>query len=388
MLKKLLLLLGLSFADITEAVEQDAIADSLIADMPEQTPAGDEPGEEAVDEPTLEATDEEGLEEEDDTAWLPTEQERVFPDSTIERYAQGRYPKLLEMWKNPNTDEDTRQQVRQILHDKLNGDILLSRGTEEPEEEDIAPVVQPETKLPTREEYFNTLRTAVKSRTDPQVAKDFFTQFNKVFGLTDQQIQATLKVNPNAATEFTEMFSLYGLNLINTFADQLIWQHLGPQLEQVFPGFQDMHGRSSNVMAWDRVRNTSEAYQKLPAFGTKEFSTQARTAATKYFGSDDDFENAQFSKVVNGQRVPLTPLENAQKKYGMLAKIMSGQVVDPKLIQTAVRTGANKQRRQQLTRANGRLGTGSNRAQAAPSQGEDDLFSEGLKLYRQEHGAL
>jgi hypothetical protein len=389
MLMKLLLWFACQLAEIADVESQDAIADSLIADEPE-TPAGDETGEEAVDEQPLEAGEEDQLEE-DDADWLPTEQERIFPDAAIERYAKGRYPELLNAFKNPSTPDALRQQVRQILHDKLNGDIQIQRQLEAPleEEEEAAPVAQQVTqKLPTREEYFNGIRTQIRSRQDPQVAKEFFQGFNKVYGLSDEQQAELLKANPNAAVEFTELFTMYGLNMINTFADQLIWSHLAPQLEQMFPGFQDMHASSSNIRSWDKVRNSTEAYQKLPAYGTKEFSTKARTAATTYFGSDDDFENAQFSKVVNGQRVPLTPSENAQKKYGILAKIMSGQMVDPRLIQQAVKTGAKGARRQQLTRSAGSSRPGVTRAQAGPRNGKDDLFDEGLKLYRQEHGAL
>lgn len=392
MLRKLLLLLALGIDDLgTEVLEQEQIADSLVADPVEEMPET-EPTEEATEEPNLELG-EEGLEQED-ADWLPEEQERVWPDEHLQRFAQGRYPALVKIWQDPNRPEEERQQARQILHDKLNDSLEIRRLSQEGlEEEEVeeAPVTQQDTQpqqLPTREQYFEGLRQQLRSRTDPQVAKDFFTGFNKIYGLSDQQQQAILKANPNAATEFTELFSLYGLNLINTFADQLIWQHLGPQLESVFPGFQDMHGRSSNIMAWDRVRSSQEAYQKLPQYGTKEFSTKARAAATRYFGSDEDFENAQFSKVVNGQRVPCTPMENAQKKYGILAKIMSGQMVDPKLIRTAVQTGAKNQRRATLTRSAGKLRSGTTRAQSARTDDGDDLFTEGLRLYQQEHGTL
>ncbi len=390
MLKKLLLLFAVGLDDLgTDVLEQEQIADSLVADPVEEEPETEST--EGEEESTLEASQEDV--DQEDADWLPEEQERVWPDEHLQRFAQGRYPALVKMWQDPNQPEDIRQQARQILHDKLNDSLEIRRLSQEGlEEEEVeeAPVTEQPTQrqLPTREQYFDGLRQQLRTRTDPQVAKDFFNGFNKIYGLSDQQQQAILKANPNAATEFTELFSLYGMNLINTFADQLIWQNLGPQLEQFFPGFQDMHGRSSNIMAWDRVRNQSEAYQKLPQYGTKEFSTKARSAATRYFGSDEDFENAQFTKNVNGQRVPCTPMENAQKKYGILAKIMSGQMVDPKLIRTAVQTGAKNQRRATLTRSAGKLGTGITRGQSARTDDGDDLFTEGLKLYQQEHGSL
>jgi hypothetical protein len=391
MLKKLLLL----FASraIEDVIEQDAIADSLVSDLPGDAAAEAEP-EEAVetgDEAPLEEEGElEAAGDQADEDWLPGEQEKVFPDEVLERYA-SRYPALLKVWQDGNQPQELRDQARQILHDKLNGDIRIQQLTEaqplEEEEEDQPLQATQEQKLPTREEYFNTLRQTVRSRTDPQVAKDFYTQFNKVWGLSDQQIAQAIRKNPNAPQEFTELMTTYGLNMVNTFADQLIWDRLTPMLEQVFPGFGDMYSRSANAMAWDRVRNSADGFNKLPAFGTREFSTQARKAATQHFGSDEDFENAQFSKVVNGQRTPLSQLENAQKKYAILAKIMAGQTVDPRLIQQAVKTGAKQNRRQQVSRQAG-LGRGGTRAEGAPRGQGDDLFSDGLKLWQQEHGRL
>lgn len=388
MLKRLLWLFACNFADVSDVAEQDAIADSLVSDLPE-TSTGDELGEETTLEELEPETAEEEPQTEEDADWLPTEQDRVFPDEALERYAQGRYPRLLAILKNQNTPEEDRQQVRQILHDKLNSDILIRQQSQEPEEEQEEIADQPEPKLPTRQEWFDGLRTSVRQRQDPQVAKDFFQQFNKVWGLSDQQIQAHEKRNPNIATEFTEMMSVMALNLIKTHADSLIWQQLNQQLEQVFPGFGGMYSSSSNARAWDTVRNGSENFSKLPAFGTKEFSTQARAAASRYFGSDEDFENAQFSRQdkQTGQRVALTTQENAQKKYAILAKIMAGQAIDPKLIQQAIRTGAKGARRQQVSRAAGKFSSGTTRSQGAP-KGGDDLFSEGLALYRQEHGRL
>src|SRR5690348_9546805 len=97
-LKQLILLLGLNLAEDlgTEVLDQAAIEDSLVAEPAEENPdAGAEPAEEAEELP-LEAGAEETAQEEDDADWLPSEQERVWPDETLERFAQGRYPELLK----------------------------------------------------------------------------------------------------------------------------------------------------------------------------------------------------------------------------------------------------------------------------------------------------
>src|SRR3977135_4314102 len=81
------------FADVTEAVEQDQIADSLLGDQPSTETTTDnatagtetEVATEEVEsqaEPELETTEEESAED-----WLPTEQDRTFSDEALLRYA-------------------------------------------------------------------------------------------------------------------------------------------------------------------------------------------------------------------------------------------------------------------------------------------------------------
>ena len=57
--------------------------------------------------------------EEDDPNWLPTDQQKVFPDDVIAKYAK-RYGYAEEQIRdNPG--------LRQLLHDKINSHIFLAQ---------------------------------------------------------------------------------------------------------------------------------------------------------------------------------------------------------------------------------------------------------------------
>ncbi len=56
--------------------------------------------------------------EEDDPTWLPDEQQKVFTDDAIARYAKRYGYTEEQIEQNP--------QLRQLLHDKINSDIFLA----------------------------------------------------------------------------------------------------------------------------------------------------------------------------------------------------------------------------------------------------------------------
>jgi hypothetical protein len=91
---------------------------------------------------------------------------------------------------------------------------------------------------------------------------------------------------------------------------------------------------------------------------------------------------------------PLPAQQNAERKYAMLAKIASGQNVNPQLLQQAAAAGARNARRADVRRSAGNLGSGkSNAATGAKGssrfQTNSDLFDEEtMDLYTQEHGRL
>jgi len=366
-------------ADVSVAPEQDAIADSLMGE-PEQPPVettGAEPQEVAQEPQQVEPEGETPTGVAED--WLPTDQDKVFPDEVYARYAE-RYQLSPEQAADPL--------LRQLLHDKINTDIFVRQQQQQQEEFEQQPAeAEPE---PTqaqplsREQWFQNLDQVVQQTTDPEVAKSFHADFLRAFGVPEAEIQ---KVPPQQAMQFTSVASKYMLNLISTHLPTLLQGQLSQQLNQTFPGFGDMYERSAYAMAWDQVRNSNPQFASLPAYGSKEFSKTLREAAGRIPG----FDEMQFTDV---QGRPLPPQQNAARKYTMLAQIASGQNVDPQLLQRAAAAGASNARRAAVRRAAGNLGSGQSKAASGGTgtsrfQTNTDLFDEStMDIYQREHGRL
>jgi hypothetical protein len=366
-------------SDVTEAPTQDAIAESLLGEPEQQQTAVEQPETEQqqeVVETQEQPQEQEQQEQVEEVAenWLPSEQDKVFPDEVYARYAE-RY--------NLSPEQAADPQFRQLLHDKINSDIWIQQQQQQFQEQQAEPEQPAEPTRETapqvtREQYFQNLERVITERTDPQVA----VQFHKDFLAAWQRPEAE---QPMA---FTQVMSKYALNLFQTFMPDMLQAQLSQQLSQAFPGFGDMYDRSSHAMAWDRVRNSDPSFAGLPAYGTKEFSTKLREAAGRIPG----FDEMQFT---DGQGKPLPAQQNAERKYAMLAKIASGQNVNPQLLQQAAAAGARNARRADVRRSAGNLGSGQSKG-ASQSQGSSkfgqtnqDLFDdETMARYQQEHGRL
>lgn len=364
-------------SDVTEAPTQDAIAESLLGPEEQQQTAVEQPETEQQQE--VVETQEQPLEQEqqeqvEETAedWLPTEQDKVFPDEILQRYAT-RYG-LDEAWQaNP--------QLKQLVIDKINSDIYLQQlQQQEQYEPEPEPQAEPTREQPqvSMEQHFQNLARVVQERTDPQVAKQFHNEFLSIWQRPEAE-------QPMALAQVT---SKYMLNLVNTFLPDMLQAQLSNQLSQAFPGFGEMYDRSSHAMAWDRVRNSDPSFANLPAYGTKQFSSTLREAAARIPG----FDEMQFT---DQQGKPLPPQQNAERKYAMLAKIASGQNVNPALLQQAAAAGARNARRADVRRSAGNLGSGQSKAagggqqKSGRFQTNSDLFDEDtMELYQQEHGRL
>lgn len=359
-------------SDIAEAPTQAEIAESLLPDaaeeVAEQPETEQQPEAEIQEQPQEQAEQEQTEEVAED--WLPTEQDKVFPDEVYARYAE-RYNLSAEQAADP--------QFRQLLHDKINSDIWIQQQQQQQEEPEPEQQAEPTREQPvlSREQHFQNLARVVQERTDPEVAKAFHNEFMGIWNLPPAQ-------QPVALAEVT---SKYMLNMVNTFLPDMLQAQLTQQVNQLFPGFGDMYERSSMAMAWDRVRNSDQAFGNLPAYGTKQFSQTLREAASRIPG----FDEMQFTDA-NGR--PLPPQQNAERKYAMLAKVASGQNVNPQLLQQAAASGARNARRAEVRRAAGNLGSGQSKAatgvqKTSKMQTNDDLFDDDtMALYQREHGRL
>lgn len=365
-------------SDITMAPEQDAIAESLLP-QDEQTveQAGTEQPE-AVEQEIQQAEPEQEVEQETAEDWLPSDQDKVFPDEIYARYAE-RYGLSPEEAANP--------QLRQLLTDKINTDIFVRQQqqiAEQYQEPEPEPQPEPTQQQLTREQYFANIDRQLAERTDPQVAKDFHAGFLRTFGVPEAEIA---KTSPQQAMQFTQLMSKYALNLFNTFFPDMLQSQLPQHISTAYPGFGEMYERSSYAMAWDQVRNSNPQFANLPSYGSKEFSKTLREAAARIPG----FDEMQFT---DAQGKALPPQQNAMRKYSMLAQIASGQNVDPQLLQKAAAAGASNARRASVRRSAGNLGSGQSanatgRANSSKFQTNQDIFGDDtMEIYQREHGRL
>lgn len=367
-------------SDVTVAAEQDAIAESLLGDEPQETqvetPEAEQPViEEQVAEP---AEQSEQIDQEAAENWLPTEQDKVFPDEVIGRYAE-RMGLTAEQAQEPT--------VRQLLVNKLNTDIYvqqLEARRQEEESETVEPTPEQTQPQLSREQYFQNLDRMIAERTDPEVAKAFHGDFLRAFGVPDAEIA---KIPPQQAQAFTQTASKYMLNLMNTFMDDMLGARMSQQISTAFPGFADMYNRSSHAMAWDGVRNSNPQFASLPAYGSKEFTSTLRQAAQRIPEVADMINEAEGK-----------PMNQAQvtRWYTMLARIATGQNVDLQALkQAAAQAGARNARRASAQRSAANLGSGKsnsasgNRSQGSRFQSNQDIFDDAtMDMWDKEHGRL
>jgi hypothetical protein len=359
-------------SDVTEAPTQDAIAESLLGTEDQQQTAVEQPEteqpQEAVETQEQPLEQEQQPEQEAAEDWLPSEQDKVFPDEVLQRYCQ-RYGLDENILANP--------QLRQLVTDKINTDIYLQQQQQFEQQPEPEPVQEPTRTEPqlTREQYFQNLDRVIAERTDPEVAKSFHKDFLSVWQRPEAE-------QPMA---FAQVASKYMLNLVQTFIPEMLKAHLGSQLDSAFPGFGKMYERSSHAMAWDSVRNSNPQFSNLPAYGTKEFSQKLLAAAERVP------EVAEMIDEAAGK--PMNP-QQTTRWYTMLARIASGQNVNPELLRQAASTGAKNARRAEVRRSAGNLGSGqsnaaSGGAKSSRFQTNEDLFDEDtMALYQQEHGRL
>src|SRR5258708_6775735 len=115
-------------SDVTEAPTQDAIAESLLPESEQQAVEAPETEQQVEEQVQEQPQGEEQQEQVEEVAenWLPSEQDKVFPDEVYARYAQ-RY--------NLSEEQAADPQFRQLLHDKINSDIWIQQQQEAEEQQ-------------------------------------------------------------------------------------------------------------------------------------------------------------------------------------------------------------------------------------------------------------
>lgn len=368
--------------DITEQATQEELADSLVSD-PEPQPQEEPVTETEEQEPVQQELEAEEQTEEEADDWLPTEQEKVFPDEVLAKYAQ-RYN--IDLAK-------ADPQTRQLVIDKINSDIYLKtlQGQQQEELPELPEAEEPEQPEPPQQaqplnfdQHIDRMTQAVRQNTSPEMAQWVYSKFMGAFGVAPEEVQ---KLAPTQAQAFTEVMSVGVLNLLNTFGSQMLGAFMPQYFEQQYPQFGEFYQLSTSARSWDSVRNSTEGGDNLPAFGSKEFATAARRIGAEIAGSDEAFEMMTFTRQ-NG--TPLSPAENIQYKQQIIAqRMLRGEEpqVPPALMAQAVKTGERQAARKSQQSKAGNLSAGKSTAQIA-KDGNEDIFAEGVELFQRHHGSL
>jgi hypothetical protein len=337
----------------TETATADPQQSTSIFDEPEveetESAAGEESGTSTVEEveategaePTLEADP-----TEEDTAYLPSEQSKVFPVEELARYGK-RYGYTLD-------DIQADPRLQNALKDKINSDILIqqqkdaeaaAQTEEEPslqEEQVEEPQLDPSE---ARAQWFKNVEQFVDQTTDPEIAKEFAKELSSVQDAKGQ-------IDP---IKITRAFSKFGVNLINTALPALLPQMLSaiyPQLGDVIAQHVDQANRPVYNAQWDAVKASNPEFKDLPQFGTPEFKEWSWATAKKIPNFDKMFSDL--------------PLEQAaHSKYVLLAQIGLGQRVTPAIVKQAAETGKRQAAESQKKKLAGNLGAGQSKGQIA-----------------------
>lgn len=352
--------------DVTEAVSQDQVADSLVAPIDHGEGAEATAGTEDQSQPEVEqeqpVEQTEGEEQQDDSAYLPSEQEKEFPFDVLARYAQGRHgiqPDQLQQLI------ESQPWIADSLKDQINKDIYVQQLQNQQEFEPEPEIEQPQERtthlqpLPFQQ-WRQSAQQLATQITSPEMADAF-----------SQELQAcTTPYGKVDAGKLASTFTVFGMNLINSLLP-LYFQAPSVQegknmfqyfAESQYEGLGDMAQASAYRSAWNSIASKSEG---LPQYGTPEFAEMMQKA-------EDALPGLQWMTFADKNGKPLSTKANAERQYQIAARIAQGQKPNLDLIKQAVQTGKRLARETQVRKQAGNLGAGTSKQQF--SQQSDDEF--------------
>lgn len=347
-------------------------------DKVEEADAQAEPGTE--EQPEQQEAVEETEQSPAQPEWL-----KDYPDDLVEKLSK-RYPSAWKRLLDPNTSVDDQFFFRDKLNDAVEIQRLKASETEEPTPEEETPAAQQQATVTAtpeqqKQQYYAAIDNLVKASVDPaaveQLGKDLLAGFGVDVSSEDPEVQELVKNAPKVGQTLVRG----AVDLMNTVLPRI----LQAQIDQVYPGFTQMHENAMYAMTWDKVRNEIDPatqqplYADLPGYGTPEFGKVMREAAKAIPG----FDQMVFTDPKTGRILP--PAQQAAKKYAMLAKSASGVKVSPAEVKRAVETGKTIARATEQKRTAGKaLGAGHSKSDSAPAS--DDINSSIMGAYNARHG--
>jgi hypothetical protein len=380
-------------ADLSEEERSAPDSEEEAEGEPEPQQQPQRPGEGEPEEEE-EAPAQQATQEAEEEAEQPPSVEERLKDLTqreADDYAR-RYPNAWKALLNPQTPED----MKHLLLDKIDGDHEIQRRIaqeqqaleEEPtleyEQEQPEQQVQPQDAAEQRTAYYSQIDNMVQASFDPQFVKEFGDSLLRAFNvnmkaLDDPNVtpedKAILKGLADSAQKEAPVIARFMVDAVSTTVPQI----LRPVLEAQMPGFVDMYERHMYGTAWEGIRSQTDErghplYPGLTAWpaisGTSEaraFEQKMMEAADQIPGFDDMVFRDQHGRI-------LPQAQQAQLKYTLLARQLSGQRINPAVVAQAVETGRRLESRAGTRRQAARV-TGAGQRTAGPAggaQGEED----------------
>lgn len=393
-----------SESDNFTGANEEAVIESLRADLEssEPTEQQEETSGDPVEGEHQEATQDEQGEETGDN-WLPSDQEKEFPLATLQRFGK-RY--------GYNADEiagDKRLQLQ--LKDHLNSAILLrqddpqaTEGEEgeeqydegetyqaesEPQPQQVAQPVEPQAAYQQR---LDKLVSLVQPQAAQQLGMNVITAFMGGNDPAKQLEQATTALrNPNLPPDQRAQLQANVQDLQATIASAgqvgnvlargaadlvaTVLPSLLPELiEQIYPGTAMRYEVGLAAEAWQNVKDAKgqdgkAIYSNLPVYHTPEFQQLIRKTE-RQLGLPKDGLSQMFPG--------LPKQEQFSRVYNLIAKIASGQRLNPAVVARAVETGKRIATEATGRRAQGRVlgaGRGAGRIEQSADPMRDALSS-------------
>jgi len=371
--------------------------------QPEVEPEEGEPEEPAPAETEPEA--------EEEAEQPPSVEERLkdLTQRELDGYAQ-RYPNAWKALQDPKTPED----LKHLLLDKIDGDHEIQRriaaeqayaeqeGEPTPEYE----AEQPETPTPQldaaqqRTAYYEGIDNLVKTQFDQQAVKEVGDAMLRMFNVRTEALndpnvspedKAVLKGLVDSVQREAPVLARFMADAVSTTVPHI----LPAAMEIAMPGFTQMYERQMYGTAYESVRQQTDErgkalYPGLPAFpairGTPEanaFAEKMRQAASEIPGFDEMVFRDRQGRVLPQQ-------QQAQMKYTLLARHLTGQRVSPAVVAEAVERGkvlaGKAAQRRQAARATGAGQTTAGPLGRGAASEEDDPMMAALdaEIARQE----
>jgi hypothetical protein len=292
---------------------------------------------------------------------LPSEESKVFKDEEYQKFADKRYPELAKLLNDNNLPEPTRAQVKQIIHDKLNGDIRIKQLMEAGEEVEEEPLEEEQELEPTQnlppeeaEKAWDAALTSFSEKvTDSKTAQKFMTDLRAVAEIKDpvQRDIAEVKVLTKGVA-----------NVVPAILDDYLFTPgkdgaslMDKYLEARFPGFAEGYQDNARSSEWKQIQDAPEfAALKLPNYGTPEWMQSVNKVASLLPG----FEKARFSN---------DPIQNFAAKARIHAQLLAGTATQSTVATAvkAVEKGKQLERQAQQRKNLGNLGAGQTKGKIA-----------------------